>query len=71
MRHHQLSDRSGLVDRVYREILGPIIEGEAFTEVLPCVAARWDVNANSTECTFHLRPGVFADAKLTQGAELD
>ncbi len=30
----------------------------AFTDVLPGVAAKWEVNANSTEFTFHLRPGM-------------
>jgi peptide/nickel transport system substrate-binding protein len=28
-----------------------------FTDVLPSVATRWEVNANATEFTFHLRPG--------------
>jgi peptide/nickel transport system substrate-binding protein len=36
----------------------------AFTEVLPNVAERWDVNANSTEFTFHLRKGMkWSDGK--------
>jgi peptide/nickel transport system substrate-binding protein len=36
----------------------------AFTEVLPCVASKWDVNANSTEFTFTLRPGMkWSDGK--------
>lgn len=29
-----------------------------FTDVLPNVAERWTVNADSTEFTFHLRPGM-------------
>ena len=36
----------------------------AFTEVLPNVAHKWDVNANSTEFTFHLRRGMrWSDGK--------
>ena len=36
----------------------------AFTEVLPCVASKWEVNANSTEFTFTLRPGMkWSDGK--------
>jgi peptide/nickel transport system substrate-binding protein len=36
----------------------------AFTEVLPNVAEKWEVNANSTEFTFHLRPGMkWSDGK--------
>ena len=29
----------------------------AFTEVLPNLAAKWEVNEDATEFTFHLRPG--------------
>ncbi|UPG73979.1 ABC transporter substrate-binding protein [Roseomonas gilardii subsp. gilardii] len=29
-----------------------------FTQVLPSVADRWEVNDNATEFTFHLRPGM-------------
>ncbi|WP_203073190.1 ABC transporter substrate-binding protein [Falsiroseomonas ponticola] len=29
-----------------------------FTDVLPCVAQRWDVSADSKEFVFHLRPGM-------------
>jgi peptide/nickel transport system substrate-binding protein len=36
----------------------------AFTEVMPNVAHKWDVNANSTEFTFHLRRGMkWSDGK--------
>ena len=36
----------------------------AFTEVLPNVAEKWDVNANSTEFVFHLRKGMrWSDGK--------
>ena len=36
----------------------------AFTEVLPNVAESWEVNANSTEFTFHLRKGMkWSDGK--------
>jgi peptide/nickel transport system substrate-binding protein len=36
----------------------------AFTEVLPNVAHKWEVNANSTEFTFHLRKGMkWSDGK--------
>lgn len=30
----------------------------AFTQVLPNVAERWEVNGDATEFTFHLRPGM-------------
>lgn len=30
----------------------------AFTAVLPCVAQSWEVNADASEFTFHLRPGM-------------
>jgi peptide/nickel transport system substrate-binding protein len=29
-----------------------------FTDVLPCVAQRWDVSADSKQFVFHLRPGM-------------
>jgi peptide/nickel transport system substrate-binding protein len=35
-----------------------------FTAVMPNVAEKWEVNANSTEFTFHLRPGMkWSDGK--------
>ena len=56
------ADHNGILRMVGNQ--GLVRWNLAFTEVLPCVAARWDVNANSTEFTFHLRPGMkWSDGK--------
>ncbi len=56
------ADHNGILRMVGNQ--GLVRWNLAFTEVLPCVAARWDVNANSTEFTFHLRAGMkWSDGK--------
>ena len=56
------SDHNGILRMVGNQ--GLVRWNLAFTEVLPCVAARWEVNAASTEFTFHLRPGMkWSDGK--------
>ena len=56
------ADHNGILRMVGNQ--GLVRWNLAFTEVLPCVAARWEVNANSTEFTFHLRPGMkWSDGK--------
>ena len=56
------ADHNGILRMVGNQ--GLVRWNMAFTEVLPCVAASWDVNANATEFTFHLRPGMkWSDGK--------
>ncbi len=56
------ADHNGILRMVGNQ--GLVRWNLAFTEVLPCVAARWEVNATSTEFTFHLRPGMkWSDGK--------
>ncbi len=56
------SDHNGILRMVGNQ--GLVRWNMAFTEVLPCVASKWEVNANSTEFTFTLRPGMkWSDGK--------
>ena len=56
------ADHNGILRMVGNQ--GLVRWNLAFTEVLPCVASKWDVNANSTEFTFTLRPGMkWSDGK--------
>jgi peptide/nickel transport system substrate-binding protein len=56
------ADHNGILRMVGNQ--GLVRWNMAFTEVLPCVASRWEVNANSTEFTFYLRPGMkWSDGK--------
>jgi len=56
------ADHNGILRMVGNQ--GLVRWNMAFTEVLPCVASKWDVNANSTEFTFTLRPGMkWSDGK--------
>ena len=56
------ADHNGILRMVGNQ--GLVRWNMAFTEVLPCVASRWEVNATSTEFTFHLRPGMkWSDGK--------
>ncbi len=56
------SDHNGILRMVGNQ--GLVRWNLAFTEVLPCVAARWEVNAAATEFIFHLRPGMkWSDGK--------
>ena len=50
------SDHNGILRMVGNQ--GLVRWNLAFTEVLPNVAEKWDVNANSTEFTFTLRKGM-------------
>ena len=50
------ADHNGILRMVGNQ--GLVRWNLAFTEVLPNVAARWEVNANATEFTFHLRQGM-------------
>jgi peptide/nickel transport system substrate-binding protein len=47
------SDHNGILRMVGNQ--GLVRWNLAFTEVLPNVAEKWEVNADSTEFTFHLR----------------
>ena len=56
------ADHNGILRMVGNQ--GLVRWNLAFTEVLPGVAERWDVNTNSTEFTFHLRKGMkWSDGK--------
>ena len=56
------ADHNGILRMVGNQ--GLVRWNLAFTEVLPSVASSWDVNANSTEFVFHLRPGMkWSDGK--------
>ena len=48
------ADHNGILRMVGNQ--GLVRWNMAFTEVLPCVASKWDVNANSTEFSFTVRP---------------
>ncbi|MBO1075188.1 ABC transporter substrate-binding protein [Roseomonas marmotae] len=50
------SDHNGILKIVGNQ--GLVRWNLAYTEVLPCVAEKWDVNAEATEFVFHLRPGM-------------
>jgi peptide/nickel transport system substrate-binding protein len=56
------SDHNGILRMVGNQ--GLVRWNLAFTEVLPNVADKWEVNADSTEFTFHLRKGMkWSDGK--------
>ena len=56
------ADHNGILRMVGNQ--GLVRWNLAFTEVLPNVAEKWEVNANSTEFTFHLRKGMkWSDGK--------
>ena len=56
------ADHNGILRMVGNQ--GLVRWNLAFTSVLPNVAHKWDVNANSTEFTFHLRKGMkWSDGK--------
>ncbi|MBL8698213.1 MAG: ABC transporter substrate-binding protein, partial [Alphaproteobacteria bacterium] len=56
------ADHNGILRMVGNQ--GLVRWNLAFTEVLPNVAAKWDVNADSSEFTFHLRKGMkWSDGK--------
>ena len=50
------SDHNGILRMVGNQ--GLVRWNMEFTEVLPNLAERWDVNADATQFTFHLIPGV-------------
>ncbi|MET3910479.1 peptide/nickel transport system substrate-binding protein [Bradyrhizobium sp. S3.3.6] len=50
------ADHNGILRMVGNQ--GLVRWNLAFTEVLPNVAEKWEVNADSTEFTFHLRKGM-------------
>lgn len=56
------ADHNGILRMVGNQ--GLVRWNLAFTEVLPNVAAKWDVNADSSAFTFHLRKGMkWSDGK--------
>ncbi|MBL8653849.1 MAG: ABC transporter substrate-binding protein, partial [Alphaproteobacteria bacterium] len=56
------ADHNGILRMVGNQ--GLVRWNLAFTQVEPGVAERWEVNANATEFTFHLRPGMkWSDGK--------
>ena len=56
------ADHNGILRMVGNQ--GLVRWNLAFTDVLPGVAERWEVNANATEFTFHLRKGMkWSDGK--------
>ena len=56
------ADHNGILRMVGNQ--GLVRWNLAFTEVLPNVAERWEINADSTEFVFHLRPGMrWSDGK--------
>ncbi|MBC8791754.1 MAG: peptide ABC transporter [Tagaea sp. CACIAM 22H2] len=56
------ADHNGILRMVGNQ--GLVRWNLAFTQVEPCVAERWEVNANATEFTFHLRAGMkWSDGK--------
>jgi peptide/nickel transport system substrate-binding protein len=56
------ADHNGILRMVGNQ--GLVRWNLAFTEVLPGVAERWEVNANATEFTFYLRKGMkWSDGK--------
>ncbi len=56
------ADHNGILRMVGNQ--GLVRWNLAFTAVMPNVAHKWDVNANSTEFTFHLRKGMkWSDGK--------
>jgi peptide/nickel transport system substrate-binding protein len=56
------ADHNGILRMVGNQ--GLVRWNLAFTEVLPNVAEKWEVNASSTEFTFHLRKGMkWSDGK--------
>ncbi|WP_342358951.1 ABC transporter substrate-binding protein [Terrarubrum flagellatum] len=56
------ADHNGILRMVGNQ--GLVRWNLAFTEVLPNVAEKWEVNADSTEFTFHLRKGMkWSDGK--------
>jgi peptide/nickel transport system substrate-binding protein len=56
------ADHNGILRMVGNQ--GLVRWNLAFTEVEPCVAERWEVSANATEFTFHLRTGMkWSDGK--------
>src|SRR5690606_29310509 len=56
------ADHNGILRMVGNQ--GLVRWNLAFTETLPGVAARWEINPTATEFIFHLRPGMkWSDGK--------